>query len=64
MTLQKMCRKIAKKLNEDYELVKDIVNFQFYFTTEVMKDPEDTHDILFNKLFKFKLKPKFKKQKQ
>lgn len=25
-----------------------------------MRDPEDTHDILFNKLFKFKLKSKFR----
>lgn len=25
-----------------------------------MRDPEDSHDILFNKLFKFKLKPKFR----
>ena len=25
-----------------------------------MRDPEDSHDILFNKLFKFKLKSKFR----
>lgn len=28
-----------------------------------MKDPEDTRDILFNKLFKFKLKSRFKENK-
>lgn len=29
-----------------------------------MKDDKDTHDILLNKLFKFKLKPRFKNNKQ
>ena len=38
--------------------------FEFYFTTQVMKDETDTHDILFNKLFKFKLKSRYKENKQ
>jgi len=29
-----------------------------------MKDPDDYHDILFNKLFRFSLKPRFKIDKQ
>ena len=29
-----------------------------------MKDPDDTHDILINKLFRFKLKSRFKQNKQ
>lgn len=29
-----------------------------------MKDDQDTHDILINELFKFKLKPRFKNNKQ
>lgn len=64
MELDKVCRQIAKELDEDYDIVRQIVMFQFYFTTQVMKDETDTHNILFNKLFKFKLKPRFKQNKQ
>lgn len=64
MDLDKVCRQIAKELDEDYETVRKIVMFEFYFTTQIMKDEDDTHDILFNKLFKFKLKPRFKINKQ
>jgi hypothetical protein len=64
MEIDKVCRQLAKELNEDYETVRNIVMFQFYFTTQVMKDDTDTHDILFNKLFRFKLKPRFKENKQ
>lgn len=64
MTIEQICRKVAKELNEDYETVYKIAMFQFYFTTQVMKDETDTHDILFNKLFKFKLKSRYKQNKQ
>lgn len=64
MTLNKACKIVAKELNEDPELVKNIVNHQFKFIREVMNDPEDTHDILINKLFRFKLKRRFKENKQ
>ena len=64
MDLDKTCKQIAKELNEDYEDVRKIVMFQYYFLTQIMKNEEDTHDILINKLFKFKLKPRFKENKQ
>ena len=64
MELVKTCRKIAKELDEDLDAVYDVVMHQFYFIQQVMKDPEDTHDILINKLFRFKLKPRFKLDKQ
>lgn len=60
MQTDKICTKIARELNLDKELVKKIVMYEFRFTTDVMKDPEDYHDILFNKLFRFTLKPRFK----
>lgn len=63
MSIEKTCRDIAKELNEDYDLVYNIVMYQFRFTTDVMKDPDDYHDILFNKLFRFKLKNRFKDNK-
>lgn len=64
MDLNKTCKQVAKELNENYEDVYKIVMFQYYFITQVMKDETDTHDILINKLFKFKLKPRFKENKQ
>ena len=63
MDLDKTCRSIAKKLGYDYELVRKIVMYEFEYTPKVMKDPEDYREILFNKLFKFKLKNRFKNNK-
>lgn len=63
MNLDNVCRKISKDLNLDFDIVRDVVMYQFRYTVNVMKDPEDTRDILFNKLFKFKLKSRFKENK-
>lgn len=64
MNIEKTCRQIAKELNEDPKLVENIIKYQFSFIEGVMKDPEDTHDILIHKLFRFSLKPRFKIDKQ
>lgn len=61
--IQKIAKQIATELNLDRELVEKVCQFPFIFTTNVMKDEEDTHDILFNRLFKFKLKRRFKENK-
>lgn len=64
MTLNDICKKVAKDLNEDLDLVTEIGKFQFKFITDVMKDDTDIHDILINKLIKFKLKTRYKENKQ
>lgn len=64
MTLNDICKKVAKDLNEDLDLVTEIGKFQFKFITDVMKDDTDIHDILINKLIKFKLKKRYKENKQ
>ena len=64
MNIDKVCRQIANEYDQDLDEVKRIVLFQFQFTKQVMQDPDDTHDILFNKLFRFKLKSRFKENKQ
>ena len=64
MTLNDICKKVSKDLNEDLDLVTEIGKFQFKFITDVMKDDTDIHDILINKLIKFKLKKRYKKNKQ
>ena len=64
MNIDKVCRQIAKDLNEDPNVVKQIVMHQFQFVVDVMKDQDDTRDVLINKLFRFKLKKRFKDNKQ
>lgn len=64
MTLNDICKKVSKDLNEDLDLVTEIGKFQFKFITDVMKDDTDIHDILINKLIKFKLKRRYKENKQ
>ena len=64
MNTDKVCRQIAKDLNEDPNVVKQIIMHQFQFVVDVMKDEDDTRDVLINKLFRFKLKKRFKDNKQ
>ena len=64
MNIDKVCKQIAKDLNEDPNVVKQIVMHQFQFVMDVMKDEDDTRDVLINKLFRFKLKKRFKDNKQ
>lgn len=64
MNIDKVCRQIAKDLNEDHNVVKQIIMHQFQFVVDVMKDEDDTRDVLINKLFRFKLKKRFKDNKQ
>lgn len=60
MDIEDLCRRVTNETGEDYETVKQVVSYVFNFTANVMKDQNDKHDILFNKLFKFKLKRRFK----
>ena len=64
MNIDKVCRQIAKDLNEDPNVVKQIIMHQFQFVVDVMKDEDDTRDVLINQLFRFKLKKRFKDNKQ
>ena len=64
MTLNDICKKVSKDLNEDLNLVTEIGKCQFKFITDVIKDDTDIHDILINKLIKFKLKKRYKENKQ
>lgn len=63
MEIRKISNQIAKQLGEDKDFVYDVIMYQFLFTKEVMQDPEDYHDILYNKLFRFTLKPRYKEDK-
>lgn len=62
MDLNKACRRIAKENQIDLDLVKKIVIYEFKYTKDIMQS-DNTEDILFNKLFKFKLKTRYKENK-
>lgn len=59
-----IAKEISKNLNVDYETALTICQHPFMFTVNTMKNETDAKDILFNELFKFKLKSRFKENKQ
>lgn len=63
INIDDISKQVSKNTNMEPEIVKKICRFPFLFTVDVMKDDQDYHDILFNKLFKFKLKNRFKLDK-
>ena len=50
-----LSNQISKELNVDKNIVNDVIHQVFDCTATIMKDPNDQKDILFAKLFKFKL---------
>ena len=56
-------KEVSKNTGVDKEIVATICKHPFNYTVEVMKDADDIRDILFNQLFKFKLKRRFKENK-
>lgn len=63
ITIDTIIKEVSKNLNIDQQIVNDVCKHVFRFTEEVMKDPDDYHDILFNGLLRFKLKGRFKEDK-
>lgn len=63
ITIEDVITETSKQLNIDREIVNVICKHPFLFTVAVMKDSTDTHDVLFNKLFRFSLKGRFKSDK-
>lgn len=62
-TIDDVIKEVAKETGVDKEIVEKICKHAFRYTIDVMKDEADTKDILFNLLFKFKLKRRFKENK-
>jgi hypothetical protein len=61
--IEDVIREVVKRTGIDKEVVEVICKHPFKYTVEVMKDETETKDILFNKLFRFKLKRRFKENK-
>lgn len=56
-------KEVSIRTGVDRDTVDFICKHVFKKTVEIMKDEEDYRDILFNKLFKFKLKTRYKTNK-
>lgn len=63
ITLDDVIKQVSKNLNTDREIVNTVCKHVFEQTVDIMKS-DDTSDILFNEAFKFKLKRRFKEDKQ
>lgn len=63
MTVRDLIKETVKLTKQDEQLVQNIILNQFGILIKIMKDDTDVRDILFNKLFKFKLKRRFKENK-
>jgi hypothetical protein len=61
--IDKVIREVAKRLNVDKDIVDTVCKHAFKETVETMKSDDDCRDILFNQLFKFKLKRRYKEDK-
>ena len=56
-------KEVSNKLNIDEQIIDVVCKHPFKQTVDLMKS-DDTKDILFNTLFKFKLKTRFKNNKK
>ena len=63
MTVRDLIKETIKLTKQDEQLVQNIILNQFGILIKIMKDDTDVRDILFNKLFKFKLKKRFRENK-
>ena len=61
--IERVIKDVSKRLNLDKDLVSTVCKHVFQCTVDQMKG-EDTRDILFNQAFKFKLKRRYKENKQ
>lgn len=63
INVEDVVKEVSIRTGIDVEVVDKICKHVFKFTVDVMKDPNDYHDILFRRLFRFKLKNRFSTDK-
>jgi len=62
--IDQVIKEVSLKTGIDKDLVSVICKHVFQYTVDTMKDEDNTKDILFNRLFKFKLKRRYKENKK
>lgn len=61
--IEQVIKEVSVRTGIDKEIVAVICKHPFIQTINLMKDDTNTQDILFNQLFKFKLKRRYKEDK-
>lgn len=56
-------KEVSRRTGVDKEIVATICKHPFRCVVETMKNEDNTQDIMFNTLFKFKLKRRYKENK-
>lgn len=63
ITIDNIIKRITKESGINAETVDKVCKHVFKYSVNIMKDEHNVDDILFNELFKFKLKSRYKKEK-
>ena len=63
ITIDNIIKRITKESGINLETVDKVCKHVFKYSVNIMKDEHNVDDILFNELFKFKLKSRYKKEK-
>ena len=61
--IEKVIKEVSKRTGEDVDTVSAVCKHVFSQLVDIMKDDEDTRDILLNNFMKFKLKRRYKENK-
>lgn len=62
--IEQVIKEVADRTKIDKDLVNTVCKHVFVCIVNTMKDETDTSDILLNKFIKFKLKRRYKEEKQ
>lgn len=63
INIDQVIKEVSERTGVDKDVVAVICKHPFLQTIEIMKSDYDIKDILFNQLFKFKLKRRYKENK-
>ena len=61
--IDQVIKEVSQRTGIDKEIVAVVCKHPFLQTVELMKDDNNIQDVLFNQLFKFKLKRRYKENK-
>ena len=61
--IENVIKEVSKRTNTDVNTVSAVCKHVFSQLVDIMKDDEDTRDILLNNFMKFKLKRRYKQDK-
>lgn len=63
ISIDEVVKEVSKRLDLDKDLVEKVCKHPFQQVVQIMKS-DNTQDVLFNGLFRFRLKRRYKENKQ